>query len=50
MRFYILLRDELGEEFGVTMYATDIDSCLDLLEIDYPESTVVNIHAVNMGI
>jgi hypothetical protein len=50
MRFYILLRDELGEEFGVTMYAPDMDSCLDKLELDYPESTVVSVHAVNMGI
>ena len=50
MRYYILLRDELGEEFGVTMYAPDIDSCLDKLELEYPESTVVSVHAVNMGI
>ena len=50
MRYYILLRDELGETFGVTMYAPDMDSCLDKLELDYPESTVVNVHAVNMGI
>jgi hypothetical protein len=50
MRFYILLRDELGEEFGVTIYAPDMDSCLDKLELDYPESTVVNIHTINMGI
>jgi hypothetical protein len=50
MRFYILLRDELGEEFGVTIYAPDMDSCLDKLELEYPESTVVSVHAVNMGI
>ena len=50
MRFYILLRDELGDTFGVTMYAPDMDSCLDKLELEYPESTVVSVHAVNMGI
>lgn len=49
MRFYILLRDELGEEFGVTMYAESLDDCLDLLAYEYPESSVVDVHQVSMG-
>jgi hypothetical protein len=49
MRFYILLRDECGETFGVTMYAESLDDCLDLLADEYPESSVVDVNAVNMG-
>lgn len=49
MRFYIVLRDELGEEFGVTMYADSLDACLDKLDIEYPESVVVNVHSTRMG-
>ena len=49
MRFYILLRDELGETFGVTMYAESLNDCLDLLADEYPESSVVDVNAVNMG-
>jgi hypothetical protein len=44
-RFYILLRDELGEDFGVYMYASDLDDCLDKLAAEYPESVVVNVKA-----
>jgi hypothetical protein len=49
MRFYILLRDECGDTFGVTMYAESLDDCLDLLDEEYPESSVVDVHQVNMG-
>ena len=44
-RYYILLSDELGESFGVYMYAESIDDCLDKLDSEYPESCVVNIDA-----
>jgi len=49
MRFHIVLCDELGEEFSVTMYADSLDACLDLLDDEYPESSIVNVHQVNMG-
>ncbi len=49
MRFYILLRDELGEEFGVTMYAESLDDCFDLLDEEYPESSVVDVNIISMG-
>jgi hypothetical protein len=49
MRFYILLRDECGDTFGITMYAESLDDCLDLLAEEYPESSVVDVNAVNMG-
>ena len=49
MRFYILLRDECGDTFGVTMYAESLDDCLDLLADEYPEASVVDVNAVNMG-
>lgn len=44
-RFYILLSDELGESFGVYMYASDLDSCLDKLAYEYPESVVLDVKA-----
>ena len=50
MRFYILLRDECGDTSGVTMYAESLDDCLDLLADEYPESSVVDVHQVNMGV
>ena len=49
MRFHIVLCDELCEEFSVTMYADNLDACLDLLDEEYPESSVVDVHQVNMG-
>jgi hypothetical protein len=49
MRFYILLRDELGDTFGVTMYAESLDDCLDLLDEEYPESSVVDVNIIIMG-
>lgn len=42
-RFYIVLSDELGEEFGVYMYASDLDDCLDKLAAEYPESVVLDV-------
>ena len=44
-RFYILLCDEMGESFGVYMYASDLDSCLDKLAYEYPESVVLDVKA-----
>jgi hypothetical protein len=49
MRFYILLRDECGDTFGVTMYAESLDDCLDLLAEEYPESSVVDVNIIIMG-
>jgi hypothetical protein len=49
MRFYILLRDECGDTFGVTMYAESLDDCLDLLTEEYPESSVVDVNMIMMG-
>jgi len=49
MRFHIILCDELGEEFSVTMYAESLDACLDLLDEEYPESSVVDVNIVIMG-
>jgi len=49
MRFYIVLRDELCMTFGVTMYAESLEACLDLLADEYPESSVIDVHQVNMG-
>lgn len=47
-RFYILLSDELGEEFGVYMYSESLDGCLDKIASEYPESVVldVKVHAL----
>jgi hypothetical protein len=49
MRFYILLRDECGDTFGVTMYAESLNDCLDLLAEEYPESSVVDVNMIIMG-
>ena len=48
-RFYIILRDELGEDFGVYMYASDLDSCLDKLSAEYPESVVLDVKAHSLA-
>lgn len=48
MRFYILLRDECGDTFGVTMYAESLDDCLDLLYEEYPDASVAEVHQVSM--
>jgi hypothetical protein len=44
-RFYILLCDEMGECFGVYMYASNLDDCLDKLACEYPESVVLDVKA-----
>jgi hypothetical protein len=43
LRFYVELRDELGERFGVYIDATDLDSCVAIAALQYPESCVVDI-------
>ena len=48
-RFYILLSDELGESFGVYMYASDIGDCLDKLASEYPESVVIDVKAHDLA-
>lgn len=42
-RYYILLSDELGEEFGITIYSTSLDDCLDKIAYEYPESCVIDV-------
>jgi hypothetical protein len=47
-RYHIVLVDEIGEEFSVTMYAEDDDTCFDLLDDEYPESRVLLVHTCKL--
>jgi len=40
-RFYVILCDELGDEFSVEITASDLDDAWDTVAMDYPESGVV---------
>lgn len=42
-RFYVELSDELGEHFGVYINAANLDSCVAIAALQYPESCVVNV-------
>lgn len=43
-RFHVVLIDELGEEFSVTVEAEDRDDAWDTVAMDYPESSVATVY------
>ena len=45
-RYYVLLCDELGGEFGVYVNAADMDSCMEIVAAQYPESGVIDARKV----
>lgn len=43
MAWHVILCDELGEDFSVTIIARDIDEVRDTIAEQYPESDIVSI-------
>lgn len=42
-KYYIILSDELGEEFSVELLAHNMQSACDMLKAEYPESSIASI-------
>lgn len=42
-RFHVILSDELGEEFSVELDAMDRNDAWEIVEMEYPESSVVYV-------
>ena len=42
MRYHVILRDELGDEFSVEVEALDQDAAWEAIDNSYPESFVVS--------
>lgn len=42
-RYHVILCDELGDEFSVEIDACDRDDAWDTVQMDYPESGVVDV-------
>ena len=42
-QYHVILRDELGKEFSVTLRAFDTDHAIESIRFDYPESNIVAI-------
>lgn len=46
-RFYVLLIDELGDEFGVTVDVPDlVENVTEWIRDEYPESSIVFVRPV----
>lgn len=43
IRWHCVLRDELGEEFSVTLLAFDFEHLKGALELSYPESELLDV-------
>ena len=43
MKYHVVLTDECGDEFSVTLDASSEDDAYDTVSMDYPESCVVSI-------
>lgn len=43
-RFHVVLTDELGDEFSVTIEAEDREDAWETVAMDYPESSVVTVY------
>jgi hypothetical protein len=43
IRWHCVLRDELGEEFSVTLRAFDFEHLKGALELSYPESELIDV-------
>ena len=46
-RFYVLMRDELGDEYSVTVEVPDlVDNVTEWIREEYPESDIVLIRPI----
>lgn len=42
-QYHVILSDELGECFSVTLRAFDTDHAIESIRFDYPESHIVSV-------
>lgn len=43
MKYHVILTDECGDEFSVSIDATDADDAWETVAMDYPESCVCSV-------
>lgn len=42
-KFHVILLDELGEEFSIELLAPDMATACDMVNSEYPESSIATI-------